>query len=902
MLKHFCPKHTTVTGYAIALVMLVASMTLGWAGPANAIEGFNAQVVNAAGTPQGGVLVTVLSAGSTIATGTSDMSGSLLLDLEPGTYDVSLEPPADSPYGMTTLLAVAFVSGDVVDLVLVGGGGPTSVVWRSGWRHGIETVPVDSGYVILEPTEGATPSVTSSFAGAETSVPVFENTIYRVYQLFAGSQGTTYSTPTLRRDWTAGPFTPDQLVDGSVDVAAVQFEIRDTAGNPVTDAVIDVSTSVPWIVDGVTIGAHSFSGMTPSTGMTGRSSTWLMPIGVGEVPARLLLPNGIAVPVNIPNLTNDRTVSFTVDMGTSVVWRSGWRHGIETVPVDSGYVILEPTEGATPSVTSSFAGAETSVPVFENTIYRVYQLFAGSQGTTYSTPTLRRDWTAGPFTPDQLVDGSVDVAAVQFEIRDTAGNPVTDAVIDVSTSVPWIVDGVTIGAHSFSGMTPSTGMTGRSSTWLMPIGVGEVPARLLLPNGIAVPVNIPNLTNDRTVSFTVDMGTSVVWRSGWRHGIETVPVDSGYVILEPTEGATPSVTSSFAGAETSVPVFENTIYRVYQLFAGSQGTTYSTPTLRRDWTAGPFTPDQLVDGSVDVAAVQFEIRDTAGNPVTDAVIDVSTSVPWIVDGVTIGAHSFSGMTPSTGMTGRSSTWLMPIGVGEVPARLLLPNGIAVPVNIPNLTSNALIVFAFTENGTVLLVDTQAPLITGHLPDGQRNGWYNQPVSVTWSVSDPAPSAGLPVDSNPESTLVSSEGADQVIVSEPACDVAGFCSTGLVRVSVDRTSPTAGIIGPVDGAIYDAGAVPPATCAASDSLSGVADCTISTPAIAGDQHTISLVATDLAGNTTSTNMTYTVRSSESALLFGGFLEPITSGTANRVKGGATVPVKWRVTNSSGAAYW
>lgn len=124
-------------------------------------------------------------------------------------------------------------------------------------------------------------------------------------------------------------------------------------------------------------------------------------------------------------------------------------------------------------------------------------------------------------------------------------------------------------------------------------------------------------------------------------------------------------------------------------------------------------------------------------------------------------------------------------------------------------------------------DTTPPVVIG-VPDRQPNaaGWYNAPVTVTWTAADPAPSSGTPT--TPPAVVAVTEGTAVTVVSQPSCDPAGNCGLGTYGpIDIDMTPPAVIIGGISAGATYRAGQAPPATCTASDSLSGLAaPCTVS----------------------------------------------------------------------------
>jgi hypothetical protein len=165
-------------------------------------------------------------------------------------------------------------------------------------------------------------------------------------------------------------------------------------------------------------------------------------------------------------------------------------------------------------------------------------------------------------------------------------------------------------------------------------------------------------------------------------------------------------------------------------------------------------------------------------------------------------------------------------------------------------------------------DTTPPVVTG-APDRapNSNGWYNAPVTINWSVTDPDPSSGTPT--TPSATVASTDGRSVAYASGPSCDPAGNCGTGSVTLSIDRTPPTVGFTGAQPSYTVDQNIS--IGCVANDALSGVdiaaTNCpTMSTPAykLTLGSHTVQATVTDLAGNTTTSSVTFTVVDSPAAL--------------------------------------
>jgi hypothetical protein len=207
----------------------------------------------------------------------------------------------------------------------------------------------------------------------------------------------------------------------------------------------------------------------------------------------------------------------------------------------------------------------------------------------------------------------------------------------------------------------------------------------------------------------------------------------------------------------------------------------------------------------------------------------------------------------------------------------------------------------TDSVTVKL-DRTAPTITGAITSGTlgANGWYVGPVTVTFTCSD----ALSGVATCPDPATLSANGAGQS-ASGTATDKAGNTRTVTVSgINIDQEKPTLTTADiNVQGQTYVVGAVPTATCTASDSFSGLASCTVTvtSPANAVGVIGYTAVAKDKAGNTTTLSGTYSIK-----YRFDGFLQPINDtahqvGTSTSIfKAGSTVPAKFAVRRADGTA--
>jgi hypothetical protein len=199
----------------------------------------------------------------------------------------------------------------------------------------------------------------------------------------------------------------------------------------------------------------------------------------------------------------------------------------------------------------------------------------------------------------------------------------------------------------------------------------------------------------------------------------------------------------------------------------------------------------------------------------------------------------------------------------------------------------------SANGSFgLKYDATDPTITAsRTPTANTFGWNKTNVLVDYSCSDDT-SGVANADCGPDETL-SGEGASQSSTGT-ATDAAGnTASTTVNNINIDKTNPLVSLVGgPADGSEHYFGFVPSApTCSASDALSGLDGvCSVSGYSNAVGNHTVTATAKDKAANTNSASNAYKVLGWD----FRGFYQPVDMGTtANTVKGGSTVPIKFEL---------
>lgn len=199
------------------------------------------------------------------------------------------------------------------------------------------------------------------------------------------------------------------------------------------------------------------------------------------------------------------------------------------------------------------------------------------------------------------------------------------------------------------------------------------------------------------------------------------------------------------------------------------------------------------------------------------------------------------------------------------------------------------------------IDSTGPTATP--ADVVSTTWRNTPLSQEFAfadfVSGLAPNQGLTSDGKVTLTAAAESTKDldgnfvPTVASKTANDVAGNSVTRRVSAQIDTTAPTgvafAGVL--TSGGSYLRNFVPAApTCTASDALSGLSSCAVTGYSTAAGTHTLTATATDVAGNQSTATLSYTVRTYSVS----GFFSPVDmGGVLNTVKGGSTVPLKFRV---------
>jgi PKD domain len=216
---------------------------------------------------------------------------------------------------------------------------------------------------------------------------------------------------------------------------------------------------------------------------------------------------------------------------------------------------------------------------------------------------------------------------------------------------------------------------------------------------------------------------------------------------------------------------------------------------------------------------------------------------------------------SSDPTGASLTYEWALGgqviaMGATPTVTLPLGAHTVDLTVSNGTQSA------TDSVVVTVQDATPPMAQATAaPPPNANGWNNSDVTVSFSGSD-VNGVSDPVACQPAASTLTADGAAQLVASV-CSDQAGNGSIASIAISLDKTPPSISLMCPAQITQNDPAT---ATIAVSDALSGIASQSypngsqpLDTAAVG--EHLFSVDATDLAGNTTSANCSYTVQPAE-----------------------------------------
>ncbi|MEM9522318.1 MAG: calcium-binding protein [Actinomycetota bacterium] len=374
------------------------------------------------------------------------------------------------------------------------------------------------------------------------------------------------------------------------------------------------------------------------------------------------------------------------------------------------------------------------------------------------------------------------------EVCDEQGNCATGTIeVSLDSAGPSVVllspaDGGAIRIGDY--VDPTCTATDAGSGLVGPCEV-VVSDPIVEPNGLrytasATATDIAGNTTTVTATYTV---LTDVTFDGTLTRTDGTPITGALVRLRPNDGG--DLVSGLTGLDGSFSVTASP--GGYVLEIDGPDNDLARPSFVVDGPILSLSADTSRDLVVPVADVSVTVLDGFLQPLPGAVLASTSTDPGPVFEVYPGATATGSVGDHGGTADAAGiiTYRSLVGIPAVAgATLTDPSGTpSVTVTIPAVETDP-------DDFTVSfpLLDTEAPVVTG-IPDRapDSGGWYSSPVTITWQVTDPAPSSGI-VSAVPEPVTLAIEGAGATAESTEVCDAVGNCTIGSIELDLDFTAP------------------------------------------------------------------------------------------------------------------
>lgn len=861
---------------AVMAAMLAANAP---APPASADGMFSVDgtITNQSGDPVVNVAVDVrdTTTGATVASTVAGSAGQYSVSVPAGVYNFVFTPPAT--YAPATLTNISVTAATQVNVILL----PAPPQNRTFNGHVLDrsgaplSVP-STGRLELSLRKPASPVAASALIGNDGAFSMTAPAAQ--YNFFASYSD---SAPASNSEL---PHTFDLISSAPLDLNADRSMDLQLPSRRLTVHVIDTNGAVVTNAR-VTFGGWGTVNLHPQLSMNGQfnsevkaldaTGTAVLPgFPIGSTMVRVYVPQ-LAPVEQAVTFVNDDTITVTVPAGPPpprtlsghVLDRDGV--GLN-VPANASLSMRLSKPASPPSATGN-VGIDG---VYSLTAQAGSYLLGATYADNSAVPSSTLPATFEVFTPTNAIDLSTDknidiqLPNRQLTVRivDNSGNPVTNASVAFDGQTTFAVAPALTMTGSFN--NPSRTVDGNGAVMFGAFPSPNATLRISVP-GMPVTFRTIAVTNDASIEVAVaitpppplpvyTLTGHLLDRDGQHFDLSRIGVSSVRMFwgtANPPEGNT------FLKADgTFTAVAPAHSYRLSAEGKFAPGSSGNLPELFY-FSSGDelnLDADRDVNFKFQNRNISVHVVDAFGAPVPNAKVSISGSTT--VDGgpglqMTGGFESGYRTVNATGTavlpTFTSTNALLWI---DIPGSPLVQRPVVI-------TDDDLVHVIVTLPGQE---DVTAPVVTGTAERPAVNGWYNAPVTITWSATDPSPSSGAPTV--PTATIASTEGSNVVYTSQPSCDPAGNCAAGTHTVSLDITAPNVTITGPSNGATYALGSVPATSCVTADALSGVA-----TPAslsvVLGVNGAVTVNcsgALDNAGNPGSTSLSYTITPTTSSL--------------------------------------
>jgi hypothetical protein len=494
-----------------------------------------------------------------------------------------------------------------------------------------------------------------------------------------------------------------------------------------------------------------------------------------------------------------------------------------------------------------------------------------------------------------VVAAGLTLGSTAFALHAFAAGPVITGVVEDTSSTPQAGVAVNVLDPATDATVAST-TTADDGSFSVSVNSGTYNVQLIPPSGSGLQSYLATgVTTDSAALTIILKSATVVQVQGTltdsQGDVYTSNSQTANVtFISPLNPGTAITTNASGGYSVSLLADQNFTANVFA--ATPDDASYMNFT---GLPVGTLDQSQTYNLVLPTAQLTVSLRDASGNPITGGMLQFGQSTINPLPGLPgTSAYTFSNGAPLD--ANGNITLAVPDGVTLDNPKIVLNNGLIIAFSLHPITGDRHAYIIFNQTTGSVIVDDQPPVVTGN-PDRapNANGWYNAPVTITWTSIDPAPSSGTP--NTPPPVTLSTEGANQTVTSAKSCDPAGNCATGTVTgLNLDMTPPAVSVTGVSSGTTYSTAPAP--GCSTSDSLSGVATNATVSVTNSGTSYTATCSgATDNAGNQASpASVSYQV------VPAGSTTASLSDSNGNPISGAAVVfrPASGSATNATTGA--
>jgi len=486
-----------------------------------------------------------------------------------------------------------------------------------------------------------------------------------------------------------------------------------------------------------------------------------------------------------------------------------------------------------------------------------------------------------------VVAAGLTVGTTIFALHAFAASPMITGVVDDTSGTP--LAGVTVNVlNPATDAKVASASTADDGSFSVSVNSGTYNVELIPPSSLGLQSYLATGVATDSAPLTIILKSAVAVQvqgtlTDSQGNAYTSAQDAAVTFMSPLNPGNQASTDGSGNYSTTLLADQN-----FTATVSTAGLGNSTGMTFRGLPVGTLDQSQTYNLTMPTAQLSVSVRNADGSPVTTGSLAFLGSTITPLPGLP-GSSGFIDGNAALDSNG-DVTIEVPNGITLSHPEIVLNNGLVLPFTLAAITGNQH-VFLIFSNGAVIV--DQPPVVTG-TPDRapNANGWYNAPVTITWtSVSAPG-SPGTPT--TPPPVTLSTEGTNQTVTSAKSCDPAGNCATGTVTgLNLDTTPPSVSVTGVTSGTTYSTAPTP--ACTTSDSLSGVAANATVSVTNSGTSYTATCSgATDNAGNQASP-----VSVSYQVVPAGSTTASLSDSSGNPISGAAVVfrPASGSATNAT-----